>query len=366
MKYVFASYAYVNNFNQPDAWLKRISSYRGILESLAGNNEVISIEHIDFEGQVENNGVQYHFRRFTTNRLRYFPANLNAYIKTLEPDVVFIHSLHFPLQVMQLRFTLGTKVKIIIQNHAEKPFKGLKRLATKFAERYVDAYLFASRDMGMEWIEKRNLTQPEKIYEVMEISSIFKPVNRQEAIAWTGVIGKPVFLWVGRLNDNKDPLNVVRAFLKFAAMTPGARLYMIYHTEELLFEIDTLLNASPNKDAIKLVGHIPHVDLLYWFNSADYIVSGSHYEGSGTAICEAMSCGCVPLVTDIQSFRMITNNGECGVLYEPGNECALLDVFIQTHKMDIEKKRDLSLAYYQQKLSFGAIARLIEEITDGL
>jgi glycosyltransferase involved in cell wall biosynthesis len=168
------------------------------------------------------------------------------------------------------------------------------------------------------------------------------------------------------LNDNKDPLNVVRAFLKFAECSPEAKLYMIYHTEELLPEIYELINSSPNKEAIELIGKVPHADLLYWYNSADFILSGSHYEGSGTAICEAMSCGCVPLVTDILSFRMITNNGECGVLYEPGNEASLLEVLMQTTQMDVHEKRRLSIEYYKQNLSFEAITGRIEGIAERL
>ncbi|HEX3386522.1 MAG TPA: glycosyltransferase, partial [Mucilaginibacter sp.] len=87
----------------------------------------------------------------------------------------------------------------------------------------------------------------------------------------------------------------------------------------------TVINLSPHRESITLVGELPHDELQYWFNSADFTLSASHYEGSGTAVCEAMSCGCVPIVTDIPSFRMITDNGRCGLLYEPGNEHALLD-----------------------------------------
>ncbi len=366
MKYVLASYVYTKEFNQPDAWLKRINMYTGILEALAKSNEVISIEQINYEGELTQNGVNYHFRRCPKAALKYFPWALHWYIKSLKPDVVIVHGLLFPLQVIQLRLMLGRKVKIILQNHAEKPFKGVKKLLQRTADQMADANLFASHDMGMEWIAAGNLKSPGKIHEVMEVSSVFRPKDRLEANSKTGAKGYPVFLWVGRLNENKDPLNVVRAFLKFAESSPGAKLFMIYHTEELLPKVNELLNSSPNIEAIELIGEVPHADLLYWYNSADFILSGSHYEGSGTAICEAMSCGCVPLVTDILSFRMITNNGECGVLYEPGNEAALLDALLQTTQMNVAEKRRLCIEYYKQNLSFEAIAEGIESIVQSL
>jgi hypothetical protein len=63
---------------------------------------------------------------------------------------------------------------------------------------------------------------------------------------------------------------------------------------------------------------------------------------------------------------MITNNGECGVLYEPGNEPALLEVLLQTTQMNVAEKRRLCIEYYKQNLSFEAIAERIERIVQSL
>ena len=71
----------------------------------------------------------------------------------------------------------------------------------------------------------------------MEVSSVFYPVDKIVARSKTQVAGDPVFLWAGRLNANKDPLTVVKAFLKFLRFQPTARLYMIYQTTELLPEL---------------------------------------------------------------------------------------------------------------------------------
>jgi flagellin-specific chaperone FliS len=89
--------------------------------------------------------------------------------------VVFIQGLHFPLQIIQLRLLLGPGVKIIAQNHAEKPFSGLKKTLQKLAGRCINAYLFASYAMGAEWVTNGNLANASKIHEVMEVSSVFYP-----------------------------------------------------------------------------------------------------------------------------------------------------------------------------------------------
>ena len=363
MKYVFAGYVYTGDFNSPEAWLERIKAYTGILEALAKNNTVISVQQIDYEGEHNQDGVKYYFKRFKSS---YVPSRLHQFIKSQEPDVVIVQSFNHPLEVIQLRRSLSKRTRIIVHNHAELPFAGIKKRLQRLADKYVDAYLFASHNMGLGWVQKGNISSGDKIREVMEVSSAFMPMDKNIARQKTGVADGLICLWVGRLNDNKDPLTVLKAFLEFAELKPSARLYMVYHTEELLSEVKELIGKFPRKEAVILIGRVPHQELQYWFSSADIILSGSHYEGSGTAVCEAMSCGCMPIVTDIDSFRMITDNSRCGLLYEAGNSKALLNALHQVDKIDIAEKQQASLEYFKSNLSFEAIASRIQEVVESL
>ena len=365
MRYVFISYNYSRDFNSPDAWFLRTAGYSGVMEALAINNTVINIKQVNYQGEVVHNGVQYHFVGFDKKR-NYFPWRLNQYIKSLNPDVAIVHGLHHPLQLIQLRLLLPKKVKIIAQHHAEQPFTGVKRYVQRLADKCLDAYLFASAAMGAGWVRNGNLASLKKIHEVMEVSSIFSPVGKDLARSKTSITGTPVFLWVGRLNKNKDPLTVVNAFLRYAAIAPDARLYMIFHTDELLNDIKKVLAGNSMGNRVILVGKLPHHELQYWYSSADFFISGSHYEGSGTALCEAMSCGCVPIVTNIDSFRMITDNGNCGLLYQAGNEVKLFAALTEIENIDIEEIRRKSLASFGERLSFEAIAGRISEIAASL
>jgi glycosyltransferase involved in cell wall biosynthesis len=214
MKIVFASYIVTNEFKNPKQWLKRISLYSGIQSALSTGNEIISIEQIDYEGNYCKDGVQYQFIKLSKFE-RLMPFKLHRYILAQKPDVVIIQGLHFPLQVIQLGILNRKRVKIIAQHHAEKPFKGAKKYVQRMADLYIDAYLFASKPMGLDWVNKGNLGSHVKIHEVMEVSTYLHPINKEIARSKTGVNGNSIFLWVGRLNENKDPLTVVRAFLRF-------------------------------------------------------------------------------------------------------------------------------------------------------
>jgi len=365
MVFISVSYNYSPEFNSPKNWFKRAQIYNGILEHLSGKNTVINVKQINYTGNHTHNGVHHKFVDFGKKKT-FFPLRFNRFIKSLNPDIILFQGLHHPLQLIQLRFLLNKKVKIIAHHHAEKPFTGLKKYLQKIADRCVDAYLFASHEIGMDWVNKGNLLSPQKIHEVMEVSSVFYPIEKTIARSKTGAFGDPVFLWVGRLNANKDPFTVIKAFLRFAEAHPAATLYMVYHTDDLLPDIIEFLKDHSYKDNIILIGKVPNNDLLYWYNSADFIISGSHYEGSGTAIAEAMSCGCIPVVTDIFSFRMITDNGKCGFLYKAGDEIALLTTLINLKHTDLAEKRATSLAYFKSNLSFGAIAAKIQEIASSL
>ena len=363
MRVVFLSYNYSPDIHSPKEWLERIKFYIGWSECLATHHTVIRVDQINYEGTFINNGIQYYFVN-DGKKINYFPRKLNRFVKDLNPDVVVVSSFLFPLQVIQLRNMLGKKAKIIIQHHAEKPFTGLKKYIRRFASSKADAFLFTSYHTGAGWVRNKNLDTIQKIYELVEVSSGFYPVERKIAREKTQVTGSPVFLWVGRLNQNKDPLTAVKAFLQFATRHPKSRLYMIYHTDELVAEIEKLLPKKPGNGPVVLIGKIPHNELLYWFNSADFFVSASHYEGSGTALCEAMSCGCIPIVSDIPSFRMIS--GHSGLLFEPGNVEALASALQQALHLDVEEKKNNALYRFRTELSFGAISAKFQELINSL
>src|SRR3954463_7526297 len=112
MRFVSFSYVSSNEFKEPASWLKRIDPYLRVLEALAMRHEVHSIEQIDYEGKLEKNGVHYYFVR---QRMRKFPISLHRLIRQILPDVIIVHGLNFPFQVIQLRQYVGKRPKILLQ-----------------------------------------------------------------------------------------------------------------------------------------------------------------------------------------------------------------------------------------------------------
>jgi glycosyltransferase involved in cell wall biosynthesis len=359
MRIVSIGYSKTKEYTVPEEWLERIGFYTGILEALAGQYKVDSIERINYEGHCRQNGVDYHFI-LLKNKVERFPWKLHRLLKALKPGVVLVNGFIFPLQIIQLRLALGKEVKILVLHRAEKPFPGVKKWLQAGADRCVDGYMFAAAEFGKQWTANGNIRSEKKIHEIIQGSSSFKPEDQGAARKRLNVAGSPVYLWVGRLEKNKDPLTVMKAFSTFHLLQPSAKLYMVFQTEELLEDVKETIRTNKAESAIELVGKIAHKELQTWFSAADFLISGSHYEGSGIAVSEAMSCGCIPLVTDIISFRKMV--GDCGFLYDAGDTHSLLQILQQSLTINIPAQKKAVMEKFQQELSFKAIAQKIHHL----
>jgi glycosyltransferase involved in cell wall biosynthesis len=349
-------------YTDPEAWLKKIQFSIGVVEELAKSGEQIVFHHIQFKGILERSNVTYNFLKLNRWQLL-LPIKFNRIVKETNPNVVIIHGLLFPWQTLMLHRQLGKNVKLVAQHHAEQPFKDFRKFIQQWTDKYIQAYLFTSKELGMQWVRAGQIKDQTKIHVVMEASSPFYPTDKQLAKEKTKVQGKKNYLWVGRLDENKDPLIVVRAFLRVAKIHKDINLYMIYQSRELEGELKKI--AQQTMSNITLVGKVEHDELLNWYNSVDFIISSSHYEGSGISVCEAMSCGCIPILTDIPSFRMMTKNGSLGILYPVSDEEALTKALVTSVSMELTDRQRV-IDHFNSELSFKAIAEKIKAIIDAI
>ena len=328
----------------------------GYAPYLEGQLRITIIEHINYEGEYFKEGVLYRFFRSGKGFFHRYTKTIN-YIKKEQPDFLFVQGLIFPFQVILLRLKVGKKVKFIVQHHGGKPFGGIKKIFQRIADRYIDAYVFTASGNATEWIEKGVIKNESKIKEILEGSTWFEKRDKQACRKRLNISGNPLLLWVGRLHTNKDPITVLRGFKKYVEQEPSASLYMIFGEDGLVAEVKAYIFLNGLQDAVKLVGKIGHADLPDWYSAADLFISGSLSEGSGYALLEAMACGCVPVVTNIPSFKKITGEGHYGYLFEPGDENGLLDTLIKVKLTDLEAFSEKIRDHFKQELSFSSIAR---------
>ena len=99
-------------------------------------------------------------------------------------------------------------------------------------------------------------------------------------------------LWVGRLNDNKDPLTALDGFARFAEAHPGATLTMAFQGGELAGAVRARVAEDPRLQArVQLVGEVPHDRLAAYYSAADLFLLGSRHEGSASEEANRVKTG---------------------------------------------------------------------------
>jgi glycosyltransferase involved in cell wall biosynthesis len=365
---------YINHFYDADTlvnnYLNRYPTIYGWCKSLRDlGQEIIVYQRFNKDHFFEKDGVKYFLvndgKRSDLKSYQNSPL-FHSKISEDNYDIIHVNSFIYTYHAYLLK-KRNYLSKIVIQHHAEIMQQSLKRIILKRLSSSADGFIFTSKEIYNDWVNKNSVVRRKNVAEIMEGSSNFTISNRNKARIKSGMVGEPVLLWVGRLNENKDPVTVIKGFSNLLHGYPNAKLYMIYSDDKLKEQVYSLISQSGLlEDSVKLFGFINHINLDDYYNSADYFVLGSHYEGSGYSLVEAMSCGVVPIVTDIPSFRMITNNGQIGGLWN----CGDIESFYETAKkvlnrsLAVESKKVLD--FFSANLSYPAIGMKAKKFYESL
>jgi len=342
-----------------EALLKRHAYSLGYLPRLPEHYAPAAMQSAAFEEDFQWHNTSFMVRRGSNHSLA-VPLRLFRAIRSLRPKIVLVHSFIHAWQILFLKRSLSRRAKLLVQNHAEQPFPGLKSNLQRWAARCVDGFLFVSEPQAQPWRARGLINGRHRVFEVMEGSTTFNVRSRAECRQRLKLGDNPVFLWVGRLDENKDPLTVLRAFLRLQRGSVSFTLHMAFTDDLLKRSVEDFIHTHALSGQVVLLGAVPHAELEAWYNAADFFVLGSHHEGSGYSLCEAMACGCVPVVTNIPSFRKMTDGGKIGFLFEPGDEEQLSRQLYRALALAAEPARRAARSFFEERLSHAAMARDID------
>jgi glycosyltransferase involved in cell wall biosynthesis len=304
----------------------------------------------------ERNGVQYHFLPFDDAASR--DARGTAYcelLRDLAPDVFHVHGLDFPRQVLSLA-ELSSGAPIILQDHASRPPRIWRRASARRGMSVAAGIAFCSLDQARPFTKTGLIGASTQVYEIPESTTRFAPGNRVEARRVAGIEGDPAVLWVGHLDENKDPLTVLGGISAAARELPGLRFYCCFGNAPLLQAVqDRIAKDSDLRGRVHLLGRLPHERIELLMQAADMFVLGSHREGSGYSLIEALACGLPPVVTDIPSFRSLTGGGSVGALWPCGDPRALGQALQSIARRGGSEMRAAVRAHFERELSFNAL-----------
>lgn len=335
-----------------------------VAESVARTGtEVAVIQSSGHSRYLRRNEVDYQFLPLMRGR-RPQPSGkaFAELIRRLAPQVLHVHGLGFPDEVLRMA-EVAAGIPILLQDHANRLPRPWRRAAWKRCQGAIAGVSFCHRQQARPFIEAGLLARDAAVYEIPESSSSFVPADREAARRDTGVAGDPALLWVGHLDDNKDPLTVLDGVAAAAAHLPGLQLWCCFGTAPLLRQVrrriaaDRLLTGR-----VHLLGPMPHARIEQLLRAADYFISGSHRESTGYALIEAMACGLPPLATDIPSFRALTADGAVGQLWRPGNAHSLCAALLRLRAHAAGADRAAVRQHFERELSFEALGRKLTAV----
>lgn len=367
MHVVCANYSFDDELTDPDALLERYETLAGWADAVKTAGARVSvIQRFGSDAEVMRRGISYRFVRDPTWRrgsLLDRARRVNEAVVAAEPDIIHVNGLQFARQAWLLKRMLRRRgavhAPLLLQDHADSlPRRWMNRRTIAPALRRMDAVSFAAQDMSEPWIVGGFLRRTQPIIELMEGSSCFSLESRAAARARTGLSGDPLCICIGRLETFKDPLTVLRGFAKALPSMPDARLAMLYGTTSLLPAVQKWLAENPAaSNRVTLLGQRPRAEIGAVLNSADFFLAGSHRESTGFAAMEALSCGVVPVVTDIPSFRVLTGEGTIGGLWPVGDAEALAGVLCERYSTLHPGTREEVRAFFEKNFQWSALGR---------
>ena len=355
MRVVQVNYAFDAGLKSTADLLDAYTTLTGWAEALAAAGaDVLTVQRFHSSANVTRSRLPYVFGADT--------AMIEA-AAAFGPDVLHVNGLDQARAIVTKRSDHSQtgslhSATIVVQDHGSMPPSGLRALVRRPFPRGVDAFLFTTLAQAQPWREAGLIGPHQLVYEVLEASTTVRAIPCDEARAATEISGDPAVIWIGRLNANKDPLTALDGFARFASRHATATLTMLFQGGELSERVrDRIVESAVLRERVRLVGSIPHDRVAVFLSAADVFVSGSHHEGSGYAVLEALACGATPAVTDIPPFRAI--GGNVGSFWTPGDADACARAL---ESAAAQRDRQRVIEHFEKNLTWSAVGKRAVEI----
>jgi len=171
-----------------------------------------------------------------------------------------------------------------------------------------------------------------------------------------------IFIYVGRLNDQKNPLLLISAFKRIIAEKGDAMLLMLGRTGESEAEkkIFGEISALQQEDRIFYLGE--KLNVTDYLKQAHFFCLSSRYEGMPISLIEAFESGLIPVVTPVGAMpEMVGTNG---FISEDDSEQAYYEALKRTIALsdeEIEMRNHKLKTVYNEKYEISACASNYEQ-----
>jgi glycosyltransferase involved in cell wall biosynthesis len=202
----------------------------------------------------------------------------------------------------------GTDINVIAKRFT--PRRVLSRVLPK-----ADAMVTVSNPLGEE-IAALGVPRS-KIFLVANgvDTEVFAPRERDAAREELGVPkGRPLVVFVGRLEPQKGLVELLAAFDRVRALRPDAMLALV---GDGVSRAQADEAAKRHDGALRVVGARPLREVARWLTACDVFTLPSHLEGTPNVVLEALASGRPAVATRVGGIPDVLGSPDAGILVEP-------------------------------------------------
>ncbi len=247
------------------------------------------------------------------------------------PDVLFIPSHVIPWNAPLLR---GTRVVTTIHDlgflayaAAHTTFQNIYlRVSTRWAAWVADGIIAISQATADDLVRYTGVDRQRIQVIAHGVSAAFRPSNATPQ-AYTRY-----FLSVGTLQPRKNLQRLIEAFVRMP-QTHDTHLVIAGKVGWLGEPLQALIDASPVRKNIHMVGFVSDVELYGLLASARAFVFPSLYEGFGMPVLEAMASGTTVVCAQTTALPEVA--GDAAVYFDPLSVPSITDALQRVDRDDL-------------------------------
>ncbi len=230
-----------------------------------------------------------------------------------------------------LFFSFWWKVPLVVQLHGDylnnpawikqRPINYVMNCVGKWVLRHSDAVRCVSERIRRQVVEEFGISKSRSV-------SIPIGTDLNTFQNFSPHVREPIFLFVGRLILEKDPLLFIRSVLPVIKKYPQVRA-VIAGDGSLRTEMEAYLRSKMCHDRFSFIGNVDKYALAGWYGKSLCLVHTAPWEGWGMPMIEALASGCVVITTDTGCALEAVRPRDTGLVVSVGDEVELTASMIE-------------------------------------
>ena len=240
------------------------------------------------------------------------------------------------------------------------------KMLYRYVVKHIDIVIAISQDIKQELLAEKIAAHkiiflPNGVE--VKITHLISP---QEKMQYRKQLNLPldskIFLFVGRLEKQKDVLGLIDSF---ASNDPVKNNYclVLLGDGELKKDAEEIITERGLNEVISLKGY--QKDVLPYLLAADFFILSTKAEGLSNALLEAMSVGLIPISNEVSGSKDLITPGVNGFLAQVGSKASLSEAIKSAGNLTpqlIESYRNNSFTMIKENYEMGFITKKYLEL----